>query len=871
MTLLKQLRPIKLVFSALLITILLCATAATAVPDFRTGPAPGWVTNVPLSTSRPDLKAINDGYYMELYEYEEHATRAEAYSHIVRNIITDAGVQEAGNITINFNPSYERLTVHRIVVWRNGMPENRLRKEDFRIIAAEDDLSRFIYNGTYSAYLILKDIRNGDKIEYDYTITGSNPVYKGKFFGRYIMQSSDPIGKLHYRVIIPSSRHLNFSYKNNATTAVQTSDGNNTIYDWDLTDVKGMGSIGNVPSWFTPYPYVQISEFANWKEVATWAYSINRPGEHITGALAARLESLKKEYPGDPYALFRAIVNIVQHEIRYMGVEIGTYSHTANAPEKVYEQRYGDCKDKSLLLVSMLHAVGIKAEMALVSTGLRTHLTDMIPSPSLFNHAIAVAHIYDDDIWVDATMSYQGGKGRHIYCPEYGKALVLKPETDDLVFVTAKDVGEIRYTETYDAADFQAPVILTITTTYTAKMADDQRYRMASQSRLSIEKSYLDYYTRQYPDIDMLDTLKVEDDIEQNILTVTEIYKIKTFFDTDSTTGNRGASFYAGLIRDVLPITDNKKKYPLATSYPYYIHYTVQLNAPLNWNLKAESKTLSRNAYNFAYAVSATADKLTLEYDLNFLEDHIKPEDLALYEQDRKKILDDYLSFSFSHNEGVEKRHPGTNLFMVIIALVTAVGVAMMLRHVYHRPTERAAWAGAPLQLRGWLILPIIGIFITIISVLNALLTTSFFKNHLWHAYDGRVQAGLVKVVLLFEVMFNVTTVVFAIFCLILIFRKRDITPLYVRIFLIGKLSGLIIDEIAGAFINGTNKILTQELTGSIIYTAIWSMYFYSSQRVRETFTVPYPEDQPWAQTEEEPQTTEEEEEEPPLPDNVHI
>ncbi len=870
MTLLKQLRPIKLVFPALLLTILLCATVAIAVPDFRTGPAPGWVTNVPLSTSRPDLKAINNGHYMELYEYEEHAARAEAYSHIVRNIITGAGVQEAGNITINFNPSYERLTVHRIVVWRNGMPENRLRKEDFRIIAAEDDLSRFIYNGTYSAYLILKDVRNGDKIEYDYTITGRNPAFKGKIFDRYIMQSSDPIGKLHYRIIMPSSRHLNFSYKNNATTAVQTSDGNNTVYDWDLTDVKGLGSIGNVPSWFTPYPYVQISEFASWKEVASWAYSINQPSDHITGALAARLESLKKEYPGDPYALFRAIVNIVQHEIRYMGVEIGTYSHTANAPEKVYEQRYGDCKDKSLLLVSMLHAVGIKAEMALVSTGLRTHLTDMIPSPSLFNHAIAVAHIYDDDIWVDATMSYQGGKGRHIYCPEYGKALVLKPETDDLVFVTAKDVGEVRYTETYDATDLEAPVILTITTTYTAKMADDQRYRMASQSKMSIEKSYLDYYTRRYPDIDMLDTMKVEDDVAQNIITITETYKIKTFFETDTVSGRKSADFYASLIREVMPITDNKKNYPLATTYPYNMHYTVLLNAPLNWDLNAKSKTLARNAYNFSYGVSATPDQLTLEYDLNFLEDHIKQEDLAQYEQDRKNILDEYLSFSFSHNVGAGKRYPGINLFMVFIALLTTAGVTILLRHIYRRPTERAAWAGTPLPLGGWLILPIIGIFFTIISVLYSLVTASFFKNVIWHAYDGKALAGLTKVILVFEVMFNVTTIIFAVFCLILIFRRRDITPLYVRIFFIGKLSGLILDELAGSLLNDDKKILTQELTGAIIYTAIWSMYFYSAQRVRETFTIPYPEDQPWPQTEEQPKTTEEEEE-PPLPDNVHI
>ena len=51
---------------------------------------------------------------------------------------------------------------------------------------------------------------------------------------------------------------------------------------------------------------------------------------------------------------FRVAVNFVQNEIRYMGIETGKYSHKANSPEKVFKQRYGDCKDKSLLLASIL-------------------------------------------------------------------------------------------------------------------------------------------------------------------------------------------------------------------------------------------------------------------------------------------------------------------------------------------------------------------------------------------------------------------------------------------------------------------------------------------------------------------------------------
>jgi transglutaminase-like putative cysteine protease len=53
------------------------------------------------------------------------------------------------------------------------------------------------------------------------------------------------------------------------------------------------------------------------------------------------------------------IINYVQDDIRYMGVESGIGSIKPFAPEEVAKRRYGDCKDKSLLLVSLLKQVGV--------------------------------------------------------------------------------------------------------------------------------------------------------------------------------------------------------------------------------------------------------------------------------------------------------------------------------------------------------------------------------------------------------------------------------------------------------------------------------------------------------------------------------
>ncbi len=51
----------------------------------------------------------------------------------------------------------------------------------FKVLQNEKDLSKFIYSGTYDAFLLLEDVRKGDRIEYAYTIKGDNPIFGRKY------------------------------------------------------------------------------------------------------------------------------------------------------------------------------------------------------------------------------------------------------------------------------------------------------------------------------------------------------------------------------------------------------------------------------------------------------------------------------------------------------------------------------------------------------------------------------------------------------------------------------------------------------------------------------------------------------------------
>ena len=67
-------------------------------------------------------------------------------------------------------------------------------------------------------------------------------------------------------------------------------------------------------------------------------------------------------------------LHFVQDEVRYMGIEMGVNSHKPHAPDAVFAQRFGDCKDKTYLFCTLLQGMNIPAYPVLVNTGFKQRL-----------------------------------------------------------------------------------------------------------------------------------------------------------------------------------------------------------------------------------------------------------------------------------------------------------------------------------------------------------------------------------------------------------------------------------------------------------------------------------------------------------------
>ncbi len=83
----------------------------------------------------------------------------------------------------------------------------------------------------------------------------------------------------------------------------------------------------------------------------------------------------------------QAIAEFVQHDIRYVAIELGIGGWQPHPAPEVFSHRYGDCKDKATLMRAMLHEIGIDSYHVVINTE-RGAVTRNTPAHHGFNHAI---------------------------------------------------------------------------------------------------------------------------------------------------------------------------------------------------------------------------------------------------------------------------------------------------------------------------------------------------------------------------------------------------------------------------------------------------------------------------------------------------
>ena len=142
-----------------------------------------------------------------------------------------------------------------------------------------------------------------------------------------------------------------------------------------------------------------------WDDLCKWYYKkIFKPKLKITGAIRTLANSLCEGIETERGRV-NAIYEYVQR-LRYVAVQMDDSGITPNEPEEILRRKYGDCKDKSILLLSLLKSINTRAEPALVLTKSKGYMDIFFPSWN-FNHMIVKTTLEDStELWIDSTAEW---------------------------------------------------------------------------------------------------------------------------------------------------------------------------------------------------------------------------------------------------------------------------------------------------------------------------------------------------------------------------------------------------------------------------------------------------------------------------------
>ncbi len=314
------------------------------------------------------------------------------------------GARELSTRSVQYTPDWQQLEVLKA----------RIFKCDGRTVEAQDAGESAVADSNISMYydvrgrsLRFPGLEPGDVLELDYRVSPAvrtNPY--GDYFGDLVIFGATQPEKLKRFVLIaPAQRRFNVLEERMPAAAVQIVRDGRRTYVWEARDLPPLPTAPRSPAVSEIAPYVNVSTFVSWDDLGRWYAQLIQPQFALDRALR---DALSRILAGKRTALekIRAIHEFVLRNTHYVALEFGIYGYKPYPVSQTYARRFGDCKDKASLMIALLRAAGIDADIALVRTRRLGDINPNAASIAVFNHAVAYLPGYS--LWLDGTAEYAG-------------------------------------------------------------------------------------------------------------------------------------------------------------------------------------------------------------------------------------------------------------------------------------------------------------------------------------------------------------------------------------------------------------------------------------------------------------------------------
>jgi Domain of Unknown Function with PDB structure (DUF3857)/Transglutaminase-like superfamily len=601
---------------------------------FSVRPVPGFVERSKLAEQWPaKAPGANDARWRNWLldsQLDYRNKDSLAYWEQVYEPVSPELVNDAAKHQIYFSPEYQSLNIHSVELRRGGVWMNRLNPEKITLARRESEFESDMSDGMVSALIVLDDVRAGDVIRLAYTIRGSNPILRGMEHDEIYFGWGDPILDRRVRALYPPGTKISHKSFNGAPDVLIKNEADAVVVSAQNTQIAAMRDEGAYPRWYRPLPIVMFAPQRSWADVVHWAAPLYSNPVSLPNELELKIKAWQAIQ--NPEQRIMAVLQTMQEDIRYFGIEMGESSHRPSSPSDTWTRRYGDCKDKAYLMSVILTRLGIPAVPALTSTKLEKAIVENLPAATAFNHVIVQAQLGKQTLWLDPTITQQRGNAAEIDIANYGYVLPIDEGISQLreVVRTPNSKLQMNVQEKFRPSMDGKSIELLVTSEYLGGSADRMRREFVKRGREDMGRAYADYYRQRFGDLDIVAPLVVSDDQAVNKITIAEDYRLKQAWD-EKTGNTKNLSIYADAMdQDTkLPGTMDRKS-PIYLNSPMQYEYEHVLELPQGWTWmgSAEKQDVNTAWFNYQRSVQQNKNTVVIKQNIRFTKDYVSVDKL---------------------------------------------------------------------------------------------------------------------------------------------------------------------------------------------------------------------------------------------------
>lgn len=282
-----------------------------------------------------------------------------------------------------------------------------------------DKLGTSFYDDIKKVEFVYPGLGEGSKTKLSYVRKIKNPRFlSGHYFG-----STFPMHKNAFQIIVDNNIQLEFREFNldkNIKFSKKTGK-KKTTYRWEVQNTEALKIKDDAPNYLKQFPHIIpfIKDYKNKTgtikvsgsvdNLYSWYFSLVEnlnTDEKENNDLKNTVLELIKDKTSDLEKV-KAIYYWTQENIKYIAFEYALGGFVPREATDVYHKKYGDCKDNSSILKSMLKIAGLKGNLTWIGTRDIPYTYNELPTPAVDNHMIlSYTSEEGETYFLDATGRY---------------------------------------------------------------------------------------------------------------------------------------------------------------------------------------------------------------------------------------------------------------------------------------------------------------------------------------------------------------------------------------------------------------------------------------------------------------------------------